>query len=150
MTTTRRGQYPATDFRQFSALLTVFLFLLRSLAAPRKLIVAAVAAGLLLAPLPAAFGHERLELAGQSGFSVLDAAGHGHSHDDDEASGNPAGNSHGDHDPADHSHQFAFLAVSVSHGILPLPDRWRSFRNGTPDQAAGFGIDRPPKRMMSL
>lgn len=145
-----RGNFPAADDRRFRSLLLAFLLLLRSLLAPRKLIVSAVAAGLLLAPLPAAFGHERLKMAEQSDRYALDVSEHGHSHDEDGGDDNAVGHSHNGHDPADHSHQFAFLGVAVNHGILPFPERWPALQNGAPDQAAGLGIDRPPKRMTSL
>jgi len=146
----RSGGHSATAVCSIPALLAVLLVLLRGFVAPRRLIASAVTAGLLLAPLPAAFAHDGLELALLASVSAQDGPEHGHSHDDDGYGDNPAGHAHNGHDAADHSHQFAFLAVSVSHRVLSLPQCWPSLRNGTPDQAARCGIDRPPKRMMSL
>lgn len=150
MTAFWRGGHPAADLLFLRPLVFLFLFLVRSLVTQRRLIVWSVAAGLILAPLPAVFSDERLAPAGQSDISALDVSGHGHSHDGNDDDDHPAGHSHSGHDPADHSHQFAFLGVGVSHDVLPLPERWPSLRHGTPDQAVGFGIDRPPKRLMSL
>lgn len=114
---------------------------------PRKLIVSALAAGLILAPLPAAFGHERVEILAQT---ALDDAEHGHGHDDGETDHSPSGHGHGGHDPADHSHQFAFLAGAAVAAVMPMAQGWPSLAHGRPDQAAGFGIERPPKGTMSL
>lgn len=149
--TTRHGcgAFPAAEGRLLRALLFGFLLLLRSLVHPRKLIASALVAGLILAPIPAAFAHDQLEVAGHPDVAALDAAEHGHSHDDGETESNPANHAHGGHDPADHSHQFAFLSGGAGHDLLPLPQGWPSLWNGTPDQASGLGIERPPKRMMS-
>lgn len=114
---------------------------------PRKLIVSALAAGLILAPLPAAFGHDGVEILAQT---ALDDAEHGHSHDDGETDHSSASHGHSGHDPADHSHQFAFLAGSAVAAMMPWPQGWPSLAHGRPDQAAGFGIERPPKGTMSL
>jgi hypothetical protein len=132
-----------------SAFLALFCNLLRLFGAqlPRKLIVSAVAAGLILMPLPAAFGHEGVEILAQT---ELDGAEHGHSHDDGETEHSSASHGHGGHDPADHSHQFALLAGAALDAVMPLPKGWSPLAHGRPDQAADFGIDRPPKRMMSL
>jgi hypothetical protein len=130
-------------------LLPALLLQMCSLVACRKMSVSAIAVGLLLAPLPAGFAHERLDLAGHAAVSAMEASEHGHSHDDEETGDTSAGHSHSGHDPADHSHQPAFLAASVSHWVLPLPQRWPTLWNSTSDQAAGTGIERPPKRMMS-
>lgn len=145
----RSGGQSATAVCSIPALLAVLLVLLRGFMAPRKLIASALTAGLLLAPLPAAFAHDGLDLAVQASSTAPDGPEHGHSHVDDRDGDSPAGHAHNGHDAADHSHQFAFLAVSVGHGVLSLPQCWPSLWNGAPDQAAGFGIDRPPKRMMS-
>lgn len=114
---------------------------------PRKLIVSTLGAGLILAPLPAAFGHDAGEILAQT---ALYDAEHGHSHDDGETDHSSASHGHGGHDPADHSHQFAFLAGSAVAAMMPRSQGWPSLAHGRPDQAAGFGIERPPKGTMSL
>jgi ABC-type Zn2+ transport system substrate-binding protein/surface adhesin len=116
--------------------------------------VVAITAGLALAPMPLASAHDPLALAAaesarHAALAAQETAEHGHSHDDGEAHEQSDGHLHG-HDPADHSHQFAFFAGSASQWGLPLPQRWPSSRSGTPDPATGFGIDRPPKQAMSL
>ena len=120
----------------------------------RKLAVTTLAAGLALAPLPLASAHDPLELsaaeaARHAALVAQEIAEHGHSHDDGEAHEQSGGHMHG-HDPADHSHQFAFFAGSASQWGLPAPQRWPSSRSGPPDPATGSGIDRPPKQAMSL
>jgi hypothetical protein len=120
----------------------------------RKLAVTAMAAGLALAPLPLDSAHDPLshvaaETARHAALVAQEIAEHGHSHDDGEAHEQSGGHMHG-HDPADHSHQFAFFAGSASQWGLPAPQRWPASRSGPPDSAKGFGIDRPPKRVMSL
>lgn len=123
------------------AALVCLLALIR-MAVPRKLLVAVLAAGMILAPLPAAFAHDRIEAPAHAAAAAQEAAEHGHDHDD----GDTAGHAHGGHDPADHSHQFAFLATAACSVMTPFPQRWPSLWNGTPDPASGLGIDRPPKR----
>ena len=123
-------------------------------AAFRKLAVTTLAVGLALAPLPLAFAHNPLsgaaaESARHPALLAQEIAEHGHSHDDGEAHEQSGGHLHG-HDPADHSHQFAFFAGSASQWGLPAPERWPSSRSGPPDPATGSGIDRPPKQAMSL
>ena len=130
--------------RSWTALRTTF----------RNLAVRAMAASLALAPLPLASAHDPLSLAAaesarHAALVAQEIAEHGHSHDDGEAHEQSGGHMHG-HDPADHSHQFAFFAGSASQWGLPAPQRWPSSRSGPPDPATGFGIDRPPKRMMPL
>ena len=148
-TASRRGWDPAAAVETLRVLLPALLLQLCSLVACRKMSVSAIAVGLLLAPLPAGFAHERLELAGLADVPAMNASEHGHSHDDEETGDTSAGHLHSGHDPADHSHQPAFLAASVSHWVLPLPPRWPTLWNSSSDQAAGTGIERPPKRMMS-
>jgi hypothetical protein len=128
--------------------------LLRSRAMFRKLSIVTTAAALALAPLPLASAHAPLALAAaedarHAALIAQEIAEHGHSHDDGEAHEQSGGHMHG-HDPADHSHQFAFFAGSASHWGLPAPQRWPSSRSGQPDPAAGSGIDRPPKQTLSL
>ncbi len=134
-------------------------------AAFRKLAVTTLAVGLALAPLPLASAHDPLALAAaesawhaallaqesarHAALLAQEIAEHGHSHDDGEAHEQSGGHMHG-HDPADHSHQFAFVAGSASQWGLPAPERWPSSRSGPPDPATGSGIDRPPKQAMSL
>jgi hypothetical protein len=115
----------------------------------RKLTMVAVAAGLVFAPLPPAFAFGTPESTAHAALAELEAADHGHSHDDDEPHGPSTSHTHG-HDPADHSHQYAFLTGSSSQWGLPPPLRWASALSGRPDGALGFGIERPPKRAMSL
>jgi hypothetical protein len=137
---------------------TLALALFRSRSAIRRggltLAAMASAAALAVAPLPLASAHNPLALAAadserHADLMAQEIAEHGHSHDDGEAHEQSGGHMHG-HDPADHSHQFAFFAGSASHWGLPAPQRWPSSRSGQPDPAAGSGIDRPPKQTMSL
>lgn len=111
----------------------------------RKLAATIIAAGLVLSPMPMASAHEG---AWQAAEAAQEIAEHGHSHDDGEAHDQTSGHMHG-HDPADHSHQFAFLSGSSGHWGLPSPEGWPPTWNGAPDTATGSGIDRPPKQMMS-
>jgi hypothetical protein len=85
--------------------------------------------------------------AWQVSEAALEIVEHGHSHDDGETHDQTSGHMHG-HDPADHSHQFAFLSGSSGHWSLPSPEGWPQAWNGAPDPATGSGIDRPPKQMM--
>jgi hypothetical protein len=145
-----RGLFSAATIMLLRTLFLGLLSFVRSLSASRMPTVAVLTASLILAPLPASFAHERTDLAAQSDMSALDVAEHGHSHDNGEIEDDPANHAHGGHDPADHSHQFGFLPGSVGHDALPLPQRWPSLGRGTPEQATGLGIERPPKQVMSL
>jgi hypothetical protein len=118
-------------------------------AALRRLMAVALAAGLVFAPLPAAFASGAPETAMHASFSAHDAAEHGHSHGDDEPMEPPRGHAHG-HDPADHSHQYAFLSAGSSQWGLPAAQPWRVALSGRPDAALGLGIERPPKQVQSL
>ena len=60
----RCGAFSAAEGSLFRSLFFGFLLLLRSLVHLLKLIASALVAGLILAPIPAAFAHDRLELAG--------------------------------------------------------------------------------------
>lgn len=115
----------------------------------RKITTVAVVAGLVFAPLPPAFAFGSHESTTHAALAEQDAVDHGHSHDEDEPHGPSANHSHG-HDPADHSHQYAFLSGGSSQWGLPPPLRWPSALSGRPDAAISFGIERPPKRAMSL
>jgi hypothetical protein len=115
----------------------------------RKLMVVAVAASLALAPLPAAVVADAPDNAGYASLTGQEAAEHGHSHDDEGAADHSAAHEHG-HDPADHSHQYAFLTGSSSQWGLPPVQRWPSALSGRLDGALGLGIDRPPKQAMSI
>jgi hypothetical protein len=119
------------------------------LGSSRKMAVTAVAIALGLAPLPLIAAHH--PSAGVTAESVMhaallerDVAEHGHGHDHGEAHEPAGGHIHG-HDPADHSHQFAFFSGSTSHRGLPPPRGWPSLMSVMPDPATGLGIDRPPK-----
>lgn len=119
----------------------------------RRLAVAVLSAALALAPLPLASAHDPLalsaaEAARHAALVAQDIAEHGHSHEDGDDHEQSPGHMHG-HDPADHSHQFAFFPGNAGHWGLPAPQRWPSFLSGPPDPATGFGIDRPPKSMLS-
>jgi ABC-type Zn2+ transport system substrate-binding protein/surface adhesin len=115
----------------------------------RKLTMVAVAVALAVAPLPAALVHAAPDSAGQLSLAEQEAAEHGHSHDEADGADHSAHHKHG-HDPADHSHQYAFLAGASSQWGLPPAQRWPCALNGRPDAAIGLGIERPPKRIMSL
>jgi hypothetical protein len=116
--------------------------------------VAVLSAALALAPLPLASAHDPLalsaaEAARHAALVAQEIAEHGHSHEDGDDHEQSPGHMHG-HDPADHSHQFAFFPGNAGHCGLPAPQRWPSFLIGPPDPATGFGIERPPKSMMSV
>lgn len=120
----------------------------------RRAAVALVVLCLTLAPLPPASAHDPLALSAaeaerHAALVAQEIAEHGHSHGDGEAHEQGTGHLHG-HDPADHSHQVGFFAVSSSQWGLPASQRWPSELAELPDPAPGFGIDRPPKRSMSL
>jgi hypothetical protein len=78
-----------------------------------------------------------------------ETAEHGHSHEDGDDHEQSPGHTHG-HDPADHSHQFAFFPGNAGHWGLPAPQFWPSFLIGPLEPKTGSGIDRPPKSMMSV
>ena len=132
-----------------SSVASVLYAIFHTAPALRKLMLVAVAVSLVFAPLPAALGHAVPESAGHASLAAEEAAEHGHSHDDDEPHGPLTGHTHG-HDPADHSHQFAFMTGGSSQWGLPPAQRWPSALSGRPDAALGLGIERPPKRVMSL
>lgn len=120
----------------------------------RKTMAALVALCLSLAPLPLASAHDPLtlsaaEAARHAVLMAQDVAEHGHSHDDGAAQEQSPGHLHG-HDPADHSHQAAFFAGTSSDWVLPASQRWPSQMADLPEPAAGFGIERPPRRLPSL
>jgi hypothetical protein len=170
-TLARRGEMIAQGWQRFgrersgTAPLTVaagdFVFSCSCLAKPlsvtsgrlitalRQVVAVCIAAGLLFAPLPAAFTHgpQALSAPESHGHSVSvthQAADHSHG----QAGHEPAGGHIHGHDPADHSHQVAFLAGGNSKLSMPAPQRWPSSCSGTPDQAMALGIERPPKQTM--
>ena len=114
-----------------------------------KIAAVVIAAGLVFAPLPAAFAFGSHEGTTHAALAEQDAAERGHSHDDEEPHGPFTSHTHG-HDPADHSHQYAFLSGGSGQWGLPPTLRWPSALSGRPDGALGFGIERPPKLTMSL
>jgi hypothetical protein len=86
------------------------------------------------------------EMTRHAALAPVDVVEHGHSHDDGEPYEKAEGHAHG-HDPADHSHQIAFVSV-FTMSTLQLPAEEPvvgafSFVR----QQTGFGIDRPPKHM---
>lgn len=119
-----------------------------SLPVIRKLTLAVLAASIAFAPLPAASVAGAPERALYNGVAEQTSTDHGHSHDDGEAMNHSAAHKHG-HDPADHSHQYAFLSGGSSQWGLPPAQRWPSALSSRPDATIGLGIERPPKRTMS-
>jgi hypothetical protein len=120
----------------------------------RGLALAILSAALALAPVPLASTHDlpaftAAESARHATLIAQEIADHGHSHEDGDAHEQAHGHLHG-HDPADHSHQLAFLPVTTDQSGQPLPQRWPSFLSGPLDPATGIGIDRPPKGLMYL
>ena len=120
----------------------------------RALIVVATVVGLTSMPLPFALTHDARALQASederhAALLALEAAEHGHSHDDGTADEENAGHVHG-HDPADHSHQFAFVAGSSGHWGLPPPQRWSSSWFNIPLPAIADGIERPPRMLAFL
>ena len=147
----RRGGNPASALASVLSALFEALLPVRTPLGPalRKLTLLAVAVSLALTPLPAALVEGGPKSAGYTSLAEQEAADHGHSHDSGEAVDHSAAHKHG-HDPADHSHQYAFLSGGSSQWGLPPAQRWPSALSGRPDAAIGLGIERPPKRAMSL
>jgi hypothetical protein len=148
-----RGDKRRAAMRAVIVLVSPLVWLLSQLGSAgrglaRKIAIAAVAAGLVLAPLPLASPHHALSVAAAESIAQ-EPADHGHSHEDDESGEKPAGHLNG-HDPADHSHQFAFFPGSGSHWGLPVAKRWPASFSGPTDPGTAFGIDRPPKLSLSL
>jgi hypothetical protein len=115
----------------------------------RKLTLVAVVASIAFSPLPVAFVEGDPKSAHYASLAEQEATDHGHSHDDGEAVDHSAAHKHG-HDPADHSHQYAFLSGGSSQWGLPPAQRWPSALSARPNSAIGLGIERPPKPMMFL
>ena len=115
----------------------------------RRLAIAGIAVSLALAPLPAPLAGGGPEHAGSASLAAQAHDGHGHSHDGGEAADHSTAHTHG-HDPADHSHQYAFLSGGGSRWDLPPPQRWPEGLSEQPDAARGFVIERPPKRAQPL
>jgi len=146
----RRGNPAAVFAGLLSALFATFLPVRISLSlALRKLTFLAVAASLALAPVPSAFSEDGSAIAGHASLADLETTEHGHSHDEDGPMDHSAAHKHG-HDPADHSHQFAFLTGGSNHWGMPPAERWPSVLSGSPDGALDFGIERPPRQSTSL
>ena len=152
----RRGHGSVAAAEALFALCLIFLSSLMIFArgrlkpALRKTTLCCVAAGLVFAPLPAAFTQSPLALyAVETGQIGQETAEHGHSHEEDGGHEHPAGHMHG-HDPADHSHQFALLSGGGGQWGLPSARRLPPSPSGVADQATDLGIERPPKQAMSL
>ena len=119
----------------------------------RQLSAIAVAAALVLVPLPASPVHDPVALAIAENIRHAALAeeftDHGHDHDDGTTQEQLAGHMHG-HDPADHSHQLAHLPGASGHSALTLDRNWLAHMRDLPDLETAFGIDRPPKQSLSL
>lgn len=146
----RRGNPAAVFARLLSALFAIFLPVRISMGpALRKLTFVAVAASLALSPVPSAFSEDGSAIAGHASLADLETTEHGHSHDDEGPMDHSAAHKHG-HDPADHSHQFAFLTAGSNQWGMPPTECWLSVLSGSPDGALGLGIERPPRQSTSL
>lgn len=147
----RRGGNPAYALASVLSELFETLLPVRTPLGPalRKLTLLAVAVSLALAPLPAALVEGAPESARYASLAEQEAADHGHSHDSGNAVDHSDAHKHG-HDPADHSHQYAFLSGGSSQWGLPPPQRWPSALSARPNGAIGLGIERPPRQAMFL
>ena len=110
----------------------------------RKLTLVVVAASLAFAPIPSTFAEDGASTAGYASLADPETTDHGHSHDDDGPIDHSAVHKHG-HDPADHSHQFAFLTAGSNQWGMPPAECWLYTLSGSPDGALGLGIERPPR-----
>lgn len=139
------GRLPAASTILLFCLPQIIVFC-QSLVLPalRKLAIAAVAAGLIFAPLPASFGSDALESAAHAALAEQEAAEHGHSHDERDRHGPATSHQHG-HDPADHTHQLAHVASGTDHWTARSAQRWPTFISRLADPGTAYGIDRPPK-----
>jgi hypothetical protein len=119
----------------------------------KQLSAIAVAAALVLVPLPVSPVHDPVDLAVAENVRHVALAEefteHGHDHDDGTTEEQLPGHMHG-HDPADHSHQLAHLPVASGHSALTLDRSWLAHMRDLPDLETAFGIDRPPKLALSL
>ena len=74
----------------------------------------------------------------------VEAADHGHSHDDGEPYESKTGHAHG-HDPADHSHQVAFIVHKADETLLDLDGIQFAIVQDLIKSGIVFGFERPPK-----
>jgi ABC-type nickel/cobalt efflux system permease component RcnA len=90
-----------------------------------------------------------IETDRHAALEQVEDADHGHSHDDGEPFEKASGHSHG-HDPADHSHQVAFVSHHTTDTLQKL-DVIRFVE--TTDLVTldlGSGLERPPKRNVRI
>lgn len=116
-----------------------------------RLVAAVLILGLLLAP---GFGSPDRDsmspdaaerhVAGEA----LASSDHGHSHEDDDPVGHPAGHLHG-HDPADHSHQFGFVHQAAVEAAPSTDRKWPAQTPSRAEPALPYGIERPPKSVLT-
>lgn len=69
---------------------------------------------------------------------------HGHSHEYGTEEEQTAGHMH-DHDPADHSHNFAHLSSSANYWSVDKAQGWPKLLSDLVQSSTTFGIERPPK-----
>jgi hypothetical protein len=103
----------------------------------RLFTLALIAGALVFAPMPGHSGHDAMAL-----ISVEDTA-HGHDHDHDHDHDHPHLPGH---DATDHSHQFLFMADSVTQSAYAAQSQWQFPANLMPDPGFASGLERPPKR----
>lgn len=115
----------------------------------RVMFLVVVSLGLLSQPNDRAASHVLMptlveEATRHAVLAANDALEHEHSHDDGEPYEKIAGHAHG-HDPADHSHQVAFVSVNTFRAVKFPKTNPLSTSPDLVRQQSGFGIDRPPK-----
>jgi hypothetical protein len=128
---------------------------LRNLALPRSMIAIFMAFSLSAAPVNVSSAHDSIALiqAESVRHAALGAAvierEHGHSHEDGTEDEQAAGHIHG-HDPADHSHQFAYICSNSDFWTVGEPKSWPNLLVDLVHTRATYGIDRPPKRVLTV
>ena len=85
-----------------------------------------------------------LEDARHAVLADVEASEHGHSHDDGEPYESKPGHAHG-HDPADHSHQVAFMVHKADETLLDLDGIQFAIVQDLIKSGIVFGFERPPK-----
>ena len=103
----------------------------------RSLALLLIAGALVFAPMPGHQGH------GVMAHVSVEEAAHGHAHGDDLEHSHPHLPGH---DAADHSHQFLFMADSVTQSAYAAQSQWQFPANLMPDPGFASGLERPPKR----
>lgn len=115
------------------------------------IVVNALCLGLLMLPGYITTSHlavpsQSEEAARHQALIPVEAADHGHSHDDGEDFEQQAGHDHG-HDPADHSHQVMIVSHINFENVKLGPEAPVELVADLVLLETNFGIDRPPKHL---